>query len=201
MSANLLQHIGRLHILEDDLESFLHVFRWTTLRYVPADDTYSALRRAKDMVMFDEHDKREGENDVGGGAKSCGLGAGKYASQRFQPRKSTSLYGLRRSLYASNPPNEALKRMNPDNEQVYANHIMHIYDQHMDRLKSSLWLITIIEDALVKEAWPADDKAVLDLPITCSFQNMYSQWERPKGLPRSSKRSASPMSLIPKALL
>jgi hypothetical protein len=36
MSANLLQHPGKMHTLTDDLESFLHVLGWMTLRYVPA---------------------------------------------------------------------------------------------------------------------------------------------------------------------
>ncbi|KAF8554515.1 hypothetical protein OG21DRAFT_1394048, partial [Imleria badia] len=35
MSANLLQHPGKMHTLTDDLESFLHVLGWMMLRYVP----------------------------------------------------------------------------------------------------------------------------------------------------------------------
>lgn len=69
------------------------------------------------------------------------------------------LYGMLRDDY------EALKRTNPDNER-YANHIVHIYDQRMECLKSSLWFITTIEDVLAKEAWPTDDKAILNLPIS-----------------------------------
>jgi len=59
MSANLLQYPGKMHMLTDDLESFLHVLGWMTLRYVPAIDSYSALRRGKDMAMFDEHEERK----------------------------------------------------------------------------------------------------------------------------------------------
>ena len=76
----------------------------------------------------------------GGRSKSWILRAGVYPSETFKARQPTPLCGLLRtlsspfkSLYASNPPNEAirenyekLKQANPDNESAYLNHIVHI---------------------------------------------------------------------------
>ncbi|KAH0834979.1 hypothetical protein J3R83DRAFT_10694 [Lanmaoa asiatica] len=219
MSANLLQYAGKMHILADDLESFLHVLGWTALRYLPAIDSYSAVSRGIDMTVFDEHYQAEGESAQGGHSKSNALGAGNYPSRNFQPRQPTPLRGLLRtlsspfkSLYASDPPDETLrekyeklKQRHPHDELAYSDHVVHIYDQGMQHLESSSWFITTIGDTLAKGPWPTDDKAVPNLPIGSSFttdgqdvrkttqlQNTYSQWERSKGLRRSSKRAASP---------
>ncbi|KAF8132585.1 hypothetical protein EV363DRAFT_1449474 [Boletus edulis] len=49
---------GKFHMVTDDLESFLHVLGWMTLRYVPAIDSYDAEDRSEDMGMFDQHSVR-----------------------------------------------------------------------------------------------------------------------------------------------
>ena len=215
MSANLLRHAGRIHGLEDDLESILHVLGWSTLRYVPGDDCYDGDDRHEDMSIFDEHSTGRGRVSRGGRSKSWILRAGVYPSETFKARQPTPLCGLLRtlsssfkSLYASNPPNEAirenyekLKQANPDNESAYLNHIVHIYDQDKEHLKSSLWSITTIEDTLGKETWPTDDKADRSLLISSSFstdvqeaqmQNVSSQWLYSKGFLEGSKRAPSP---------
>jgi len=54
-----------MHTLTDDIESFLHVLGWMTLRYVSALGSYSVLHRGKDMVMFDEHFRQQGHGERG----------------------------------------------------------------------------------------------------------------------------------------
>ena len=112
MSANLLRHVGRIHGLEDDLESFLHVLGWSTLRYVPGDDCYDGDDRHEDMSIFDEHSTGRGRVSRGGRSKSWILRAGVYPSETFKARQPTPLCGLLRtfnspfkSLYATEPPN------------------------------------------------------------------------------------------------
>ena len=86
MSANLLRHPGKMHTFtDDDLESFLHVLGWMTLRYVPADNSYRPLDRGIDLSMFDEH-YATGHNDEGGRHKCSTLSGNCYSSDTFQPR-------------------------------------------------------------------------------------------------------------------
>ena len=179
MSAQLLRDVGKMHELEDDLESFLHVLGWTTLRYLPAHDPYSPYRRGRDLEMFDEYQKEPGKNCFGGYTKVLMLCRGGYPSEYFRPRRPTPLSGLLRALslpfksvYSLDPPDaalraryEELKRQYPDDEWVYEAHPVPIYDRGVGRLKSSLWFITTIGDALANETWPPDDKAVPDLAI------------------------------------
>ena len=80
MSANLLQNPGKIHTFTDDLELFLHVLGWMTLRYVPAENSYQPLDRGIDMSMFDEHHWSEGHSEQGGNSKSNALGAKTYPS-------------------------------------------------------------------------------------------------------------------------
>ncbi|KAH0834977.1 hypothetical protein J3R83DRAFT_10691 [Lanmaoa asiatica] len=145
MSANLLRQPGKMHTFTDDLESFLHVLGWTTLRYLPAVDSYEAEDRNDDMTVFDEYSVRRGSLDRGGLRKSDTLGAGTYPSRRFHPNKITPLRGLLRtlsspfkSLYASDPPHDALrekyerlKQRHPHDELAYSDHIVpHIRPGH-----------------------------------------------------------------------
>ncbi|KAF8444050.1 hypothetical protein L210DRAFT_3502701 [Boletus edulis BED1] len=51
MFVNLLQQPGKFHKVTDDLESFLHVLGWMTLRYVPAIDSYDAEDRGEDALI------------------------------------------------------------------------------------------------------------------------------------------------------
>ena len=119
MSVNLLQHPSKLNTLTDDLESFLHVLGWMTLRYVPAIHSYSALRCGKDMVMFDEHDREEDHSEQGGHLKSCVLRADWYPSSTHRPRGETPLLKLVqdlskpfKSLYSKPPIDEERDKAN-----------------------------------------------------------------------------------------
>ena len=181
MSANLLRHSGKLNTLTDDLESFLHVLGWMTLRYVPAIHSYSALRRGKDMVMFDEHDREEDHSEQGGHLKSYVLGAGKYPSSTYQPINETPLLKLMKelskpfkSLYGDAPTNDDRRRVQvrPDGTDRVLYRLWDTidqYDQDIGHLESQIWFINEIEKALDEEVWPADDEADANLPI--SFDN------------------------------
>ena len=216
MSANLLRQPGKLNTLTDDLESFLHVLGWITLRYVPAIDSYEGEDRGDDMVMFDQHSVRKGRFDRGGLLKSYVLGAGKYPSSTFQPRRETPLLRLVqelgkpfKSLYAE-PPTDKDRRsvqVRPDSSDRILYRLWDTidqYDQDIGHLKSPIWFIDEIKKAL-DQVWPTDDKADENLPIASSndtrrqaqnkisqLQNTHSVWERSKGLSRNSKREASP---------
>jgi hypothetical protein len=218
MSANLLRQPGTVHTLTDDLESFLHVLGWTTLRYVPAIDSYEAEDRCDDMDMFDQHSVRKGRSDRGGLLKSYVLGAGKYPSSTFLPRCETPLFDLLgqlsspfKSLYAARRPTAADRsrvQVQPDATDRLLHRLwasIDQYDEDIEHLESPIWFINELRKALDEEVWPTDDKADENLPIASShdtqrqaqnkisqLQNTHSVWERSKGLSRNSKRAASP---------
>ena len=218
MSANLLRHPGKVHTLTDDLESFLHVLGWTTLRYVPASDTYLPHYRGIDMHMFDQHYKPLGYSEQGGHLKSCVLRGDSYPSDTFHPRTSTPLFDLLRqlsspfkSLYAMRRPTADDRRrvqVRPDATHKQLHRLwttIDQYDEDIGHLESPIWFIDEIKKSLDEEVWPTDDKADENLPIASSndthrqaqnkisqLQDTHSVWERSKGLSRNSKREGSP---------
>ncbi|KAI9567162.1 hypothetical protein HD554DRAFT_2329373 [Boletus coccyginus] len=218
MSAKLLWNPGKVHTLTDDLESFLHVLGWMTLRYVPASDTYLAFHRGIDMAMFDEHYQQQGHSEQGGHQKSRAFRAGDYPSSTFQPRCKTPLFDLLmelsspfKSLYAKRPPTaEDREKINIPNSQ-YDEELEDLsrdirrYDRDIGQLHTSTWFLNEIQKTLNREDWPVDDKADESLPIAFScetrrqtqnrtnqLRNTHSLWERSKGLSGNSKRAASP---------
>ncbi|KAF8444058.1 hypothetical protein L210DRAFT_3759168 [Boletus edulis BED1] len=217
MSANLLQQPGKFHTVTDDLESFLHVLAWTTIRYVPAIDSYSAGRRGKDLASFDEHDEMEGHCHEGGHLKGLLLAAGKYPSSSFQPRCKTPLFELLqelrkpfKSLYGDPPTDTDRKKVEfpfdqSDWELVVMRAAIDRYEKDMACLQSSTWFVDTIKMALDKQEWPTDDKADRNIRITfpretprqeqirtSHRQRSQAMWRSSKALPSSSKRAASP---------
>ena len=217
MSANLLMHPGKMHTLTDDLESFLHVLGWTTLRFVPSIQAYTGVRRAHDMEPFDEHYKPHESSDEGGDRKSQLLYSGRYPSSTFRPEHPTPLFNLLKelskpfkSLYEENPPTaEERKTVDVpldrlDEELYFLRGTISQYDKDMKRLQTSTWFITTMETSLAGEGWPNADKTNNKLPIhyggtKVQDQNMAERrqhtqnlWEDSKGLRSSSKRAASP---------
>ena len=218
MSANLLQHPGKMHTLTDDLESFLHVLGWTTLRYLPAMESYEAEDRTDDLEKFDEQSIRKGRSDRGGLLKSYALGLGQYPSINYQPIRKTPLSDLLvelslpfKSFYSMRPPTaEERKKVDVpldrlDEELYFLRGTISRYDKDMKRLQSSTWYIDTMSTSLDEEGWPSDDEADEKLPIDvpCAtkrqVQNKTNQrlntqnvWVSSKGLPSSSKRAASP---------
>ena len=170
----MIMNPKRTHALVDDIESFIHVLGWTTLRFLPPTKSYTAIDRSRDMYMFDE------DFWCQGGKNKCHtLETGRYPSKTFEPREPTPLWDLLqilsspfKSLYAD-PPRieirkeyEELKREFPHDEEVYRSHLVQTYERDMERLASYSWFITTIEDALAKVSWPTDDKAVRGLLIS-----------------------------------
>ncbi|KAF8132577.1 hypothetical protein EV363DRAFT_1328895 [Boletus edulis] len=217
MSANLLQQPGKFHTVTDDLESFLHVLAWTTIRYIPAIDSYSAGRRGKDLASFDERDEMEGHCHEGGHLKGLLLAAGKYPSSSFQPRCKTPLLELLqelrkpfKSLYGDPPTDTDRKKVEfpfdqSDWELVVMRAAIDRYEKDMACLQSSTWFVDTIKMALDKQEWPTDDKADRNLRITfpretprqeqirtSHRQRSQAMWRSSKVLPSSSKRAASP---------
>ena len=218
MSANLLQHPGKMHTLTDDLESFLHVLGWMTLRYVPAGDSYDAEARGEDIWdIFDQHSVREGQFDRGGRDKARAFRAEDYPSPSFQPRRKTPLSDILkklrspfRSLYTLSPPSaedlESVKALPniTDRSQLLSYAAVLQYDNDMKCLQSSTWFIDTMMTTLDKE-WPTDDKADENLPIdfsgctrrqvqnrTKEIQHTQKLFEDSRGLSSSSKRARSP---------
>ena len=217
MSASLLRHPGKMHTLTDDLESFLHVLGWITLRFLLAIGTYDGHAHSYDMRPFDEHYKPCGSSDKGGGGKRTLILSGEYPLDEFQPREETPLSDLFmvlsspfKSLYATRPPTaEERKRVDVPldrlDEELYILHsTISRYDNDMKRLQTSTWFITTMKTALAEKGWPEADKANDKLPIhyggtEVQDQNMAERrqrtqnlWEDSKGLRNSSKRAASP---------
>jgi len=217
MSANLLWNPGKMHTLTDDLESFLHVLGWMTLRYVPARDSYLAFHRGIDMAMFDEHYQQQGHSEQGGHQKSQALRAGNYPSSTFQPRQQTPLFSLLhelripfKSLYGQ-PPTAGdrekidIPNIRYDQDLEDLSRDIRRYDRDVGRLQTPAWFINEIQKIFNREDWPAGDKADENLPIAFSgetrrqiqnrtnqFRNTHSLWENSKGLSSNSKRAASP---------
>jgi hypothetical protein len=218
MSANLLQHPGKLNTLMDDLESFLHVLGWMTLRYVPAIDSYGAGRRGRDLSMFDEHYEEDGRSVEGGDRKSDALRGGSYPSVAFRPRTPTPLYDLLaeligpfKSLYAVRPPTAEdrekvdVPKSQYDDDLEDLSRDIRRYDRDMEQLQSPSWFLSQIQKAFNRQDWPVDDKADDNLPIAFSgwtqrqvrnrnnqLRHTNSLWESSTGLSRNSKRAASP---------
>ena len=217
MSANLLMHPGKMHALTDDLESFLHVLGWTTLRFLPAISTYDGYDRAGDMLPFDEHYKPHGGSDKGGRQKRYLLCSSCYPSSVFCPQDSTPLFNLLRELskpfksfYAEDPPTAEDRRRvdasldNSDIQVAIRRVRIFQHDEDMKCLDSSTRFIKTMKTVLDGEGWPEADKANPRLPIhyggtKVQDQNKAEQrqrtqdlWEDSKGLRSSSKRAASP---------
>ncbi|KAF8125081.1 hypothetical protein EV363DRAFT_1351495 [Boletus edulis] len=219
MSANLLWQPGKMHTVTDDLESFMHVLGWMTLRYVPACDSYNARRRGKDMaLLFDDYD--EGEECIvqGGREKRMALRGESYPSDTFEPRTPTPLRGLLKDLsfpfksfYAMWPPTaEDRKKANVpteclDRQLIKLRYDIEQYDQDIEDLQSPTWFINTMKTALNKKEWPTDDKADDKLPIAFpraaprqaqhkadELRQSQSVWEHATAVRSSSKRAASP---------
>ena len=73
MSARLLENPGKVHEISDDIEAFVHVLRWMTLRFYPHGWTglHDQLRYHV-ITHFERYDIRSGEVvDVGGMEKKA----------------------------------------------------------------------------------------------------------------------------------
>ncbi|KAF9234156.1 hypothetical protein BU15DRAFT_52925 [Melanogaster broomeanus] len=173
MSAALLRKPGKLHMLEDDIESFIHVLGWTTIKYVPTTDAYSGGERASDLhQLFDVIDFHLQGAAIGGKAKATMLGLGGYPPATFKLQRPSPLFRLLRDLsspfksrYMLEPPTDEERALVEGREDSADTKIKRLfvkvsqYDEDMALLKTSDWFIETLEQALQKEGWPTDDKA------------------------------------------
>ncbi|KIJ04883.1 hypothetical protein PAXINDRAFT_103981 [Paxillus involutus ATCC 200175] len=173
MSAVLLRNPGMKHTLQDDIESFLHVLVWASIKYVPATDAYSTADRGDDLRrLFDVIDYVEDGAAIGGKTKSAAFAAGIYPPTNFKPKRPSPLLGLLetfsspfKSRYIAKPPTEEERTLvkgetqwdNQEWRRLYDG--VSLYDEHMTVLKTSEWFIKTLEKALQLESWPSDDKA------------------------------------------
>lgn len=188
MSVNLLQNVGKLHTLADDLESFLHVLGWTTLCFVPALETYTPYHRWVDLVPFSEIYHLEGQ-ERGGNQKAALFYQGRYPSRTFEPKQTSPLLKLLRTLCL---PFQALYSIKEDPDAKL--------------LDSSDWFIKTIEAALQDPSWPTDDKAVRlpaygdplhvtplqSLQRNIRYESELEEWEKSKGLAGLKRQRSSP---------
>lgn len=156
----------------DDVESFLHVLGWTSLRHVPAVETNKAFRRVWDTTPFDTYSKCGSSGmGVSGVRKLLLLRSGHYPSSSFSPREATPVFDLLRklsqpfkSLYQENPPTaEDRKKVDvpfdhSDGELKNLLFAIEQYDKDIGTLESSDWFIDTVKMALDEEKWPTDDK-------------------------------------------
>ncbi|KAF9235776.1 hypothetical protein BU15DRAFT_50959, partial [Melanogaster broomeanus] len=177
MSAALLRKPGKLHVLEDDIESFLHVLGWATIKYVPTTGAYSGEERAIDLgLLFDAIDFHLRGAPIGGKVKAAELGGGGYPPATFEPKHPSPLFRLLRDLsspfksrYIKRPPTDEERALvvsgedSPDTKMKRLFVKVSQYDEDMALLETSNWFIETLEQALQKEGWPTDDNAEREL--------------------------------------
>ncbi|KAF9231136.1 hypothetical protein BU15DRAFT_11483, partial [Melanogaster broomeanus] len=159
MSTVLLRKPGKLHTLEDDIESFLHVLGWATIRYVPTTAAYSGEQRASHLhQFFDIVDFHLRGTAVGGDGKAAMLGLGGYPPATFKLKRPSPLFRLLRDLsspfksrYMLEPPTDEVRAQLltltdvADDETITLQSSVRLYDRDMNRLKSSTWFIELLE--------------------------------------------------------
>ncbi|KAF8833286.1 hypothetical protein BDN67DRAFT_986127, partial [Paxillus ammoniavirescens] len=158
----------------DDIESFLHVLVWASIKYVPTTDSYSAAERACDLRrIFDVIDFVEDGAAIGGTSKADVLG-GALASLQTAARFRYSPF---KSRYIAKLPTEEervlVEREGDSLETQIRRLTVKKYDVDMTFLKTSEWFIETLDKALQTEGWPSDDKAqkglALDTQTSCLY--------------------------------
>ncbi|KAH7921106.1 hypothetical protein BV22DRAFT_1198444 [Leucogyrophana mollusca] len=181
MAAALLQNPQKLHELQDDLESFLHVLTWSTIRYCPSN--LSALERGTYLrLIFDEAIDTD-DGTTGGLHKGNHLGHGRYLPARrgegFQFSVSSPLLDLLKAFSGGfvaryqTPPTDAERKTfeqqkaqavadnNPNWLKYLLDHPFEAYDRALRALTNSDWVLSILRSYAKGKhgAWPTDDAA------------------------------------------
>jgi hypothetical protein len=182
MSAALLSDPTKHQDFEDDLESFLHVLTWTSLRYCPSNLT-DQERSSHLSSIFDEVREKNGVY-VGGGWKSGCLVRNAYLPSELVAFSAGSpLLDLLREI---NPPFAVRYQAPPSKEDFHAYETARtsledsttpstpltlsiistmapymIYQQKLQNLKRRSWFPVMIRSYLQNPdlTWPTDDKA------------------------------------------
>ncbi|KIJ10162.1 hypothetical protein PAXINDRAFT_172239 [Paxillus involutus ATCC 200175] len=192
MSAVLLRNPGMKHTLQDDIESFLHVLVWASIKCVPATDVYSPEERGSDLRrIFDAIDFVKDGAVIGGNTKEDVLGCGSYPPIKFKPKQPSPLFRLLRDLaspfksrYIAKPPTEEERALVEregdwtDKEFRRLSDKVSQYDEDMTILKTSEWFIETLERALQTEGWRSDDKAQKGLGLDTQTSGLYTDAQR-----------------------
>ncbi|KAG1763736.1 hypothetical protein EV702DRAFT_1156666 [Suillus placidus] len=178
MSAALLLDPTKHQDFEDDLESFLHVLTWTSIRYCPSNLT-AQERTVYLSSTFDEvHEKNN--VFVGGEVKSGRLVKNTYLpSELITFSAGSPLLDLLREIslpfavrYQSPPSEQDVRNFEEARSagdlstplwvNILANlSVVGQYNQKLEKLKSSFWFPSTIRAYLQNPdlTWPTNDKA------------------------------------------
>ncbi|KAI6029861.1 hypothetical protein PISMIDRAFT_680781 [Pisolithus microcarpus 441] len=181
ISAALLRGVGHSHVLEDDIESFVHVLGWTVLSYLPGP--MDRNRRADLVSWLYDHSFKDGTGRGEGGlAKALYLELGIYPPKCCTLTEPSPILELIRNLaspfqarYSKAPTisqlesYQHLKKRCDDglcDPGELEDHVAHTYVLGMERLSNSEWFIGTIQDALQRSGWPAKDGVSAKLTIS-----------------------------------
>ncbi|KAI6001337.1 hypothetical protein EDD15DRAFT_2542179, partial [Pisolithus albus] len=154
MSAALLEKGGHSHLLEDDIESFVHVLGWTVLSFLPSPmDRYERA----DLVsyLYDHSFRDTTGRERGGRAKEVQFNAGNYPPDDFTLTEPSPILELIRELalpfrarYEDPPTAANWKTFEAFNtlvlngqlrEEALYDLLVHRYQLGIHRLSSSEW--------------------------------------------------------------
>ncbi|KAI6029865.1 hypothetical protein PISMIDRAFT_680770 [Pisolithus microcarpus 441] len=172
MSAALLGNPGQLHVLEDDIESFVHVLGWTVMSYLPSPMDRN-MRTDWVSLYYDDSSKNDTGQAEGGIEKELHLSWGGYLLTEFTLTEPSPILELIRNLASpyrarytpTEKDKETFEHLNTlvskvqlDEAELY-NQPVHRYQLDMERLNSPEWFLGTIQDALERPGWPAEDRA------------------------------------------
>ncbi|KAI6001359.1 hypothetical protein EDD15DRAFT_2231437 [Pisolithus albus] len=211
MSAALLENPRQFHVLEDDIESFVHVLGWTVMSYFPSPmDRHS--RAAWLFLYYDDSSKNATGQAEGGIEKQLHLGWTEYPLAEFTLTEPSPVLELIRNLSSpfraryGRPPTakdkETFEHLNAlvskgqlDEVELY-NQPVYRYRLDMERLNSPEWFLGTIQDALERPGWLAKDGAGDKLAV--SAQGIAGQQQRALPLVKTDSQLLSTSSGPPK---
>ncbi|KAI5983279.1 hypothetical protein EDD15DRAFT_1899587 [Pisolithus albus] len=163
MSAALLENPGHSHLLEDDIESFVHVLGWTVMSYLPSPMDRSKRTHIASL-LYDHSFKVTTGREEGGLVKTDKFKGGDYPSKYFTLTEPSPILELMRDLASpfraryEDPPTAAnwktfgvfntLVLNGQLREEALYDLLVHRYQLGIHRLSSSEWFLGTIQDAL-----------------------------------------------------
>jgi hypothetical protein len=185
MSAMLLMRKSELHVLADDLESFLHVLGWIALRYMSHELKAQELTDLVSRVY--EHSYQGSTGAAGGDPKMLSLKDDEISKKaRFHNTKITALIRKLTETVASRyfemdaTPADAYDGEQDPLEEALKRTQACLGERSRLRLDTGDWMLKTFRDAAAKNPWPTDDKAKANKlankrkrdPLTASEQEM-----------------------------
>ncbi|KAI5989554.1 hypothetical protein EDD15DRAFT_2579143 [Pisolithus albus] len=150
MSAALLENS---HVLEDDIESFVHVLGWTVPSYLPSPMDEDE-REAMVSFLYDDSWKTKAGQEWGGQYKSFHLKSGDYPLEEFTLTEPSPILDLIRNL--ASPFQARYSKPPPEEDKELFKVLMPRYQLALERLNNLEWFLGTIQDALERPGWPAN---------------------------------------------